>query len=237
MSRKIFYLLPFFFSLLFPSASKAAILKITKEKKVILNILSFQNDSLFFQDKEMEVKKVSSFGKEVDKVSLRKEGERFYLVMGGDGAQMDVSSVKDELIEIEERDNTKKITIALDRGYFVINHDGVVATTDFPIEIDPINNKFYLSSESGLINLNILPKDALSLALRSRFLDRSIPEGLKILEREPGQITYEIDGERVLNLFYFFSYKVPVSVYISAVTGKIIYVNQPLWLRLLGSFI
>ena len=70
--------------------------------------------------------------------------------------------------------------------------------------------------------------------LRSKKINRiGVDNKLNIIENDR-ELSYEVGGERVINLFNIVEYSVPVTVQVSASTGEILLVDQPTWLKVLG---
>lgn len=233
----ILFLLPIFLCLAQPA--KATLLTVKGDGEVVWKVLSSE-DSLSLatpQRESLTIKEVAVEG-DVDsenKISLLRDGEKFRLTVNSiDGQKdLDVTDIKGELVEIEERQEVKKIKIGLQGNQFVIEQEGIIALTDFPIDVTPLKAEISVLTQSGSRFLAVLPKDALDGALKARVLNKINPDGI-ILSEKDQNLTYDISGFRTLNVFNLFEYDVPVKASVSAVNGEIIFIEQPQWLRVVG---
>ena len=129
---------------------------------------------------------------------------------------------------MEERGDVKKLKVKIDDGKFVLEQDGVKATTEYPIEIDAKENNISVETETGYKYLALLPYDAAQSLLRTKIATNVNATDMKVVEYEK-DITYLVNGEKVVNLFNIYDLKLPVSAYISASTGEVMMVD-PSWL-------
>ena len=74
----------------------------------------------------------------------------------------------------------------------------------------------------------LLPYDAAQSLLRTKIATNVNAEDMKVVEFEK-DITYLVNGEKVVNLFNIYDLKLPVSAHISASTGEVMMV-EPSWL-------
>lgn len=239
MRKLLFLLIILAFPLFYAKDANAAILHVDNEGEVIWNVLSYNNLlALGVNERnELEVKDVadSSVSKN-DLISLRKEDDKILLEVDGEdgGKEIDVTSLGNDLVEIEERGDVRKVKIGLVDNKFAIEQNGIVATTEFPLKIDPKENTISLQTASGDIFLSILPVEAAETALRSKYISNVSGNNFNITQRDVGVLTYEVGGERVIKIFNIINYGVEVKAYISASTGEVIFVEQPTWLKILG---
>ena len=235
-------ILPVFILCFFLSATlvNASLIVVDKEGEIVWKVLS-SNDSLSLgipQRDYLEVKDITAGVISADaKVSLtKKDGKISLTIVTEQGEKsLDVSDWQDELIEIEERGEAQRLVIGILGDKFSLRQKGVLAVTEFPINIDPALAELSLSTPSGRRYLTLLPLEAVETALRAKVINR-LPQGenLQITEETGGELAYLITGERVINLFNFFEYVVPVRTKVSALTGEILSVEQPTWLRIFG---
>ena len=115
---------------------------------------------------------------------------------------------------------------------FALEQEGAVALTDFPINIDPKENRLSVVTSSGRKYLAILPLEAVNTALRAKALT-NLQGNLTIVEDEK-DVLYELTGIRKVNLFNFYNLEVPVTARVSASTGEVFTKDQPVWVRVLG---
>ena len=145
-----------------------------------------------------------------------------------------MTNYQDEIVEIEERPEVERFTISLSEGKFIIDQGGILAETYFTINIEPKTAELTLETPSGFRYLSILPREAVETILRAKTINR-LKEGSKLIISEQNrELSYEIFGDRVIDVFNLVEYSVPVSSRVSASTGEILSVNQPTWLRILG---
>lgn len=217
------FLVLFFLSI---SSVDASLVVVDSEGKVIWKVLSSQDPlALDIAERgEIEVKKVAA-GEASTSIALKKEGENFFL------NDLEVTNWNDNLVEIEERGEVKKILIGTQGDKFTIEQNGIIAMTDFSINIRPRENELSVTTDSGAIFLSILPIEAAESALRSRFISRVDKKGI-FLSEEVGVLAYRIEGEKVFNFFNLFEYSIPVTAHVSASTGEILAVKGPEWFKI-----
>jgi len=117
----------------------------------------------------------------------------------------------------------------------LIEEEGTMALTDFPIKIDPKRAELSVATSTGQRILPFLPKEAFEAALRARVISKlKSGETMQLTEGEQGKLAYQIPGERTLNFLNLFELDIPVSTSVSALTGEILSIDQPAWLRILG---
>jgi hypothetical protein len=223
------FLVAFFF-LVFAKNAEASLLVIDKEGNINWKVLSYES-SLALDvpgDTDIEVTKFAddtASGKTI--VTLKKENDRITLSEVG-GRELDVSSWENDVIEVEERGDVKKLKVTIDDGKFALEQDGVKATTEYPIEIDARENKISVETETGYKYLALLPYDAAQSLLRTKIATNVNATDMKVVEYEK-DITYLVNGEKAINIFNIYDLKLPVSAYISASTGEVMMV-EPSWL-------
>ncbi len=74
----------------------------------------------------------------------------------------------------------------------------------------------------------LLPYDAAQSLLRTKIATNVNAADMKVVEYEK-DITYLVNGEKVVNLFNIYDLRLPVSANISASTGEVMMV-EPSWL-------
>jgi len=235
--RYILLLLPFF--LCFAGPVRATLLAVQPNGEVIWKVLSSEDSiALNIPQRESLTIKEVMVGSDIDSektISLLRDGDKFQLtVNSAEGEKnLDVTEVKGDLIEIEERPEVKKIQIGLQGDKFIIVQGDVTAFTVFPIDVNPVKAEISVLTQSGSRLLAVLPKDALDGVLKAKVLNKIDAGGINLLEKDQN-LTYDISGLRTLNVFNLFNYDVPVKASVSAVNGEILFVEQPQWLRIIG---
>lgn len=221
---------------------KASILSVRKDGQVIFNVLSAEDSASLTipKSESLRVKEIASadavnLG---SKISLGREGTGFTMnVATSEGEKsMDVTNFKGDLVEIEERPTVRSIKVGLSDGFFFLKEGEVTATTLFPINIDPGIAEISVTTDSGIHYLAIFPREAIGIALKAKVLSASSNDTVQIMEKNKGTLTYEIKGEKTLNIFNVVKYNIPVSISVSPLTGEIINIDQPVWLKIVSYF-
>ena len=236
LKQKFFlYVLSLVLALSSAAPAAASLVTVKGGGEVVFNVLADQ-DAIALDVKstsELDVNSVAGDSKGDDSILVKKEGEKIVLNVG-DSKMMDVTTWGEDLIEIEERGETKKMNISLDGGNFVLTQSQISATTEFPINVDPKENSISVITPSGSTFLSILPAEAVETALRTRFITKLKEGRIRIEEEETGKLAYSISGEKELNIFNLLDFEVPVTTYISTTTGEVLKVDQPKWLSVAG---
>lgn len=227
-----------FFLFLFAKEIKASLITVTSEGNVIINVLSSEESiELEVEKSDIEIKEVVENSFEPgSKISLlREEGKAKLSVLAGSKEQvLDISDYKNSVVEIEERPEVEKIIIAVKENLFTIEQRGITAETDLSIDINPDNAGITVETPYGFKFLSILPKEAVDIILRSKYINHIEKENnIQLLEEEK-DIAYKIDGEKIINLFNLFEFATPVSAKVSASTGEVLNIEQPTWLKVIG---
>lgn len=229
----------FLFLFLFsPTEAKAALVHVQTDGNIIVNVLGAEDSiALGIPKKEsLQIKQIaSSDTSNTSQVSLDQEDGKISLNVATTEGQksMDVTGYKDSLIEIEERSQANKVQIGLLDGKFSITEKGIVATTEFPISIDPGSASINVSAPSGVRYLAILPFEAYQSLVKARIIS-TINGQLTISEGDKGELSYTIPGQKIINVFNLFSYPVDVNTTVSASTGEVLSIDEPVWLKVLG---
>ncbi len=238
--KKILLISVFLF-FLFPQPARASLITVNQKGEVVLKVLSSQDEIALGIPKRdfLEVKEMAVGLPAVSnpKISLQKSEGKVLLKVQTDSSQtsLDVSGWTEDVVEIEEREETKKLAIAIKKDKFSIKQEGVVVLTDYPISINPQKNQLSVETPSGNRFLSILPIEAAQSLLRARIISRLFLNNEAVLtENERGELIYVISGEKTINLFNLFDYSVPVTAQVSALTGEVVLVDQPVWLKILG---
>ena len=242
MKKYKIFLTLFIFNLFFVlSVSKvdASLVTIDKYGKVIIKVLSAE-ESIGLeipQSDFLEVKNIISETPDADAViTLAKtDGKSTLKVSSNSGDKsMDVTNYKGEVLVVEERPEVQKLTFFVSGDKFTLVQRGVYAETDYQINVDPTSAKLTLEAPSGLRYLSVLPHQATDAVLRANFINR-IDEGKRLIIKEEGSdLTYEVFGDKIFNIFNLFEYGVPVSAKVSASTGEILSIEGPTWLKVIN---
>nr|AQS34463.1 hypothetical protein [uncultured bacterium] len=223
---------------IFPASVNASLIVIDQKGEVVWNVLASETSLGIPKSSEITVKTLPQGTPGANSlVSLLREGDRFTLNVK-DGSQeksLDVSQVGGEIIEIEERPQARRVKIGILGEKFLIEEEGTLALTDYPIKIDPTRAELSVVTDTGHRILPFLPKEAFEVAVRSRVISKQKDgETMQLIEGGQGELAYDISGEKTINLLNLFKLNVPVRTSISALTGEVLLVEQPTWLRVFG---
>lgn len=216
--------------------AKAQIIVVGKEGDLRWNVLS---DKIVLSDvkpSEVSITKIAELPKKTSNTSieLSKIGDSLNMVVasGDQKKTLEVTSFADKIVEIEERPAINKIEIFSKDGKFVISQNEARAFTYLPIFIDPKEARISLRTVYGDSNLAIFPHQAALVALRSKLLSL-ITNELEILS-EGGNVFYKLLGEKHFSFYSLYTYKIPVTAYVSVSTGEIIKIDSPTWYKYLS---
>lgn len=220
--------------------AKASIITVGRSGEVSLNVLSAEYSAGDMSSESITVSKSSVDMGEADMpISLfRKDGKYLLNVAGRDGEKsFDVTNYEDSILEIEERPSVRKIGIKLVENQFVIEQAGVKAKTVYQINIEPQKSRITILTPTGYKFLSMMPRDAVDILLKSRSITSlSEDRTVDISEDVDGNLFYKIEGVKKIGLKDLYTYDAPVSAKISVVSGEIMEINQPIWLKILSLF-
>jgi hypothetical protein len=227
-----------FLALVLPRSARATLIVIDPKGEVVWNVLASESSLGIPKSSQIIVKNLPTGTPGTSSlVSLLRQGDKITLSVkeGQEEKSLDVTQLGGEIIEIEERPSSRMVKIGVLGEKFLIEEEGTIALTDFPIKIDPQRAELSVVTASGHRILPFLPKEALEVAVRAKIISRKKEgETMQLTEGGQGELAYQIPGERTLNLLNLFKIDVPVSTSVSALTGEILSIDQPTWLRILG---
>jgi len=241
MKKYIFILVLFlFFSASTVVAKADSLLVVNGEGAVVWKVLS-STDSISLnipQKEDIKITDIVNFDVNDDAIiNLGKENGNISLnvdSISGGNKSLDITNWQDDIIEVEERGETKKLAIRIKDGEFNIEQEGIAVATSYPINIDPKRNEISVQTPSGNRFLSVLPIDAVRSALRAKVFTRFIGQEASLIEGDNGELVYVLTGEKVLNLFNLVDYPVEVKTKVSVLTGEIVHIDQPPWLKVLS---
>jgi hypothetical protein len=237
--KRIFFSFLIFLFLFFPKGvSASSLIKISKEGNLTVNVLS-ASDSLALgvpQKSFLEVKEVAGRGSLSQDIVLKKEGDKYNLYLGGSQA-LDVTNWSDSVVEIEEKEEAKKIDILVLNDKFLIKQAGILTDVSYPLKVMPKEKKLSVETPFGDKLLLVMPYDAALTALRSKVLGKVDKDKHFELVEENKDIVYKMSGYKILNFFGFYKMDYPVTVNVSASTGEVVLVDEPWWLKIAGLFL
>lgn len=170
-------------------------------------------------------------------LALERESNSVSLTVVSDGEQKkaDISSYKEEIITLEAQKKPQEIHILNAGDKFRIVQNGVSVETQFPIYIDTKDRKVSVSTDTGRQYILVMPAEVVTSAVRANVITKLNDNSIMTLKQGgEGEVLYQLEGQKILSLFNLMELPVDVSALVSASTGKIEEVNQPVWLQLLG---
>ncbi len=236
--RKLPFLLSLVLFLLSSSlVCASSLVQIDSDGNMIVNVLSAQSQLALDLPAGgvLEVKKIANRTLEESQIVLKKEGEKYNLYFG-ESSSLDITNWKESVVQIEEKEENKKAEVVLENGEFVLVQAGVKASIPFPIKISPRQKRFQVETPYGDKYLVVLPLEAALISLRSKSLSRLDETPLELIE-ENKDIVYRIFGKKTINIFNFYNLDTNVVTKVSASTGEVVAVEEPLWLKILSVFL
>lgn len=225
-------LIGLFFAVLFlfpQSTSAESLLVVDGNGNANWNVLSAESFELDVPERDLRLGYVAGDTNGSQPISIKKDGEKISLT-STDGRSVDATNWKNNLVELVETPDTKKLEIAVFDGRFTIKEGSATAATTFPIKVDPKERKLAIVTPTGDKFLAILPVEAVQSILRAKVVTNA-SNNFEVVEKD-NSLSYKITGEKILNLFNIYNLPVPVTAYISASTGEILSLDQPPWLAI-----
>jgi len=233
----------FLFATLFfnsPKTANASLLFVNNKKEVVWNVLSYtdERELQIPKNDSLRVKKIASNIESGANsiISIEKEGEGVNLSVDTNGVEtsMDISGFESDIVEIEQRSQVQRAVVSLKDNLFLIQQENVAAFTDFPLTIDPESAEISVRTKSGQRTIAIMPQMIYENLIRAKQLDRLNENKMMLTEGDLGELQYVINGERIFNILNVYDYAVPISASVSASTGEVLTIDQPLWVPILG---
>lgn len=220
-------------AILFPSNTQAALLTVTPQGEVIENVLADEDGISLDIPKNESLRIVDSKYPSGDSsLSLSKTGNEIALSVTNGNSQKsyDITKSDSELILLEERPQSNKIAIGFENNNFTISEGAVTARTEYELTVDAKNAQITVKTPSGEKYLSISPKEAVNSLLRAKKIQKlDSGSALVIKEDSANVLTYEVSGKKLINLFNVYNYPVDVKGVVSASTGEIIKMDEPMW--------
>jgi len=217
------------------TTSFAAVVTVDEAGSVFWNVLpAYDEVDTSPQPDSLEVKNVAINGTTSDKskISLTNNSGIIELIVndGNITKEAEITNFDQEIVEIEQKELPKRISIVASGNGFLLKEQNVTAFTSFPITVEPEEKRIIVGTPSGQQYLKELPSDVLTQAIKGQIIDVVGDGYLVITSGDQGQVYYLIEGMKTLNILNIFRYEVPVSANISASDGKVISIQQPFWL-------
>ncbi len=212
---------------------EASIITVKPSGEVVWKVLGETTEGILTEKPTLTFEQIlPTQGADVKEITLSRVNGDLNIEIDDKQSTLEGDLLKEDIVEIEERPRVRKISIASSDGGFVINQPGASAITGYPVIIKTKEGSLMVKTQTGERNVYIMPLGAIQSLLRSKLIDRYDRNEKFILEEaREGQLTYKINGQRVINLFNIYQYEVPVAGVVSAITGEIISVEQPSWLK------
>ncbi len=219
------------------SAFASSLVRIDSRGNITVNVLSAQSQlTLNLPAKDiLEIKKVANRMPEGSEIVLKKEGEKYNLYFD-ENNPLDITNWKESVVQVEEKEENKKAEVVLENGEFALVQAGVKVNIPFPIKINPKQKKFQVETPYGDKYLAVLPLEAALISLRSKSLTKLDETPFELTE-ENKDIIYRIFGKKTINIFNFYNLDTNVVAKVSASTGEVVAVEEPLWLKVLAVFL
>jgi len=147
---------------------------------------------------------------------------------------VDVTNLKETLVDVEARGGTDELKIGQDSGRFTLAENGVIANTNYPITIDPMRDTLSVVTPTGARLISVLPYEATLLLIRAKLVDKVDDNQVALSETQNGELQYSVSGQRHINLFNLTQIIVDIHSNVSATTGEILKLDEPQWLRIFG---
>lgn len=222
MKRIIFIISVVVFSLLVTTNVKAALVTVNPQGQLVWQILGDESN--------LTVKAIAQNVTPAPNLAISLKSSDGKIELNG----MDVTNLKETLVELQARGDTSDIKIGQENGKFEILENGVTATTAYPIVIDPAKSKLSITTATGDRLLGILPSEAVQSLIRGKFIDSVKDNQIMLGEGINGELGYEVPGVKNVNIFNIANVKADVTSTVSATSGEILKIDEPQWLKILG---
>ena len=221
-----------------PKIALASVVSVDKNGNIVWNVLSAEDSLGVVKPQTLTVTSVSlanTAGSSAE-ISLSRLDGRVSLDVkdNGQNKSLDVSGLTGDVIDIEARPQVQSLKIGLLEDKFSLIQGDVIATTVFPISVDPKTASLSVLTDSGNRYILIFPRDAFSDAVRAKIISKLGQNGVSLLENAKGELNYHLSGVKTINIFNLATYDVPTTADISATTGEVLKIDQPVWYRLLS---
>jgi hypothetical protein len=223
-----------------PSEVGAAMVGVSAEGSLTINVLSYETEN--GERESVEVKRLVEgkipIGEKIN-LSSNDAGEAKLLVSrNGESYEADVTDFSGDIIEVEERIAPKTVRVTHKDGEFLIQQSGYTAKTQYPINIDATTKEFSVRTENGSTFLVVMPYEAVTDLFRAGILS-NVSDGVEVELKMNGGggLSYVARGERKIKLFKVLEVDAPVVAAVSVTTGELSVIEQPLWLSVFGYFL
>jgi N-acetylmuramoyl-L-alanine amidase CwlA len=239
MAKKLYIFFIFNFLFILSSTSvDASLLVLQKGGALEWKVLSASDENTLNIPKlqSLEVNRVGEVSPSNESIILlAKANEKFNLTVSADDTrkELDITGWKEDIVEIEERPEVQRVRISVQNGKFNLKQKGISAITEDQVTIDSKSAELSIKTASGNKFLSVLPYDAVQSVLKTKVITEISDYNIQILE-ENGTLAYKIAGNKVINFFNFYFYKIPVDSFVSASTGAILKIDSPTFYKYLN---
>lgn len=210
----------------------AALVTVDNDWNIKINVLSYQSDA------EYELTKVVENLAEAknSRLSLVKNGEQVEMKLDGENIDWnsDVYPTDEEIVEIERNRAPDNIKVFSTEEGFNIEQTGYIAKTSLPIVIDSKNKSLALETQKGSEYLLFLPKDVVQSLQQSGTISGVGENSIVLAQDAEGGLYYQVEGSKNIKLLKLIDIDVVVIARLDAGTGRVLNVDQPIWLSLFG---
>jgi len=227
----IFIVIVLFFGFSVKPAN-AALLNFTKNGELYWNVLGLENTVESAYNSALEVQKIANHlvsGEPIPVVLSNENGHVLLSYGKSPEKPVDITGYDSEIVEIEGDNSARTVSIAATDNGFIIQQKGIIAETQYPITIDSPRNRLSLNTDTGNRLLSVLPFDAVNQIIRTNIISSVLEAKITLVEKEEGEVAYVVQGEKQIILLNIIALQVPVNVEVSALTGSVIKIDQPLW--------
>lgn len=225
MKKVLLLLLTFYFLHLTTSLVHANLVTVKPDGELEWDVLASQSTG---KGIENTLKKVEGM---LDSIVLTRKDNTISMSITEDSMerQFSIKNTQGDIIEVEERPDFQKMKVSVREGKFILEQNGYLVQTDFPLSINPKSGKIMVLSESKEERLWVFPKEAVDTVLRSNLLSNVSQGAIQIVE-EQSDFVYKLEGEKVFTILRFFEYKIPVSAFVT-LDGNLKKIDSPTWYR------
>lgn len=188
---------------------------------------------------EREVKK-----KEAEKVEFKVENGKAKAVKKAGETEVELEE-NEALEEVNEALKGKEVEVEATKAGFTLTHKEAEAETELPISINPTTKALTVTTPAGEKEVTILPDEAVNHALREGALTQAEVHTTKIkgvnkatleLTELNGEPVFKVKGVAQKKLLGLTPVIFPKTVVVSAITGAVERIEEPILDRLLELF-
>lgn len=206
--------------------------KTVEDAKKEIKTFNTDGTTTIFKEEEEKVRitiKDSTTEETISRVELRVKDGKIELIVkeGTQSAKLKID--KDSIVELLETEGINSVKIKVKGNLLIIEHEGIEASTRFPVNVDLETNIITITTPAGELKLTILPSEAVLSLVRNNVIDES--KDVQI-EEEENKLVYLISGTKQGKLFNLFTVNFDVEAVVGGDTGENLRVSKPLWARI-----